>query len=90
MKLERALGFICYVACCFVGYFKFGIAGLLLSLASCTSAFVYVWSDLHCTEEDEPEHDSCNGCKHNLGGGHCKINLEDECADGGGYEAWED
>lgn len=32
---------------------------------------------------------SCTGCKHHLGMGLCKINLEQECAAGGGYEAWE-
>ena len=32
---------------------------------------------------------SCSGCKHHLGMGLCRINLEQECAAGGGYEAWE-
>lgn len=30
-----------------------------------------------------------DGCKHNLGGGACEINLEAECREGGGFEAWE-
>lgn len=30
----------------------------------------------------------CDTCKHYLGGGQCRINLERECAEGG-YEAWE-
>lgn len=38
--------------------------------------------------EDVPDHDSCVGCKHDLGGGCCRINLEAECGKGG-HEAWE-
>lgn len=30
----------------------------------------------------------CDTCKHYLGGGQCRINLERECAEGE-YEAWE-
>ena len=30
----------------------------------------------------------CETCRHYLGGGCCRINLEAECA-AGGYEAWE-
>ena len=37
----------------------------------------------------EMEHDSCDGCKWDLGGGCCSLNVEDECAAGGGYELWE-
>lgn len=39
--------------------------------------------------ENPNVHDSCEGCRNNLGGGHCKINLEDECCEGGGFELWE-
>lgn len=37
------------------------------------------------------KHESCNGCKNDLGAGrdNCRINLAPECRDGGGYEAWE-
>lgn len=32
----------------------------------------------------------CKGCKHSIGGGlDCRENLERECREGGGYEAWE-
>lgn len=36
-------------------------------------------------------HESCDGCKHDLGGGrdNCRLNLAYECRDGGGFEAWE-
>lgn len=40
--------------------------------------------------ELEPEHDSCEGCKYDLGGGCCRINLEAECREGGGFEMWEE
>ena len=36
------------------------------------------------------KHESCKGCKHNLGGGHCYINEEHECREGGGYELYEE
>ena len=34
-------------------------------------------------------HIPCEACRHYLGGGCCRINLEPECREGGGYEAWE-
>ena len=36
-------------------------------------------------------HESCAGCRHDLGGGrdNCRLNLAYECRDGGGFEAWE-
>lgn len=37
---------------------------------------------------EEEGHTSCEGCKHHLGGGMCRINLEDECGKGE-HEAWE-
>ena len=30
----------------------------------------------------------CTGCKHHIGAGLCRINLERECGEGG-HEAWE-
>lgn len=36
---------------------------------------------------EEEGHTSCEGCKHHLGGGMCRINLEDECGKGE-HEAW--
>ncbi len=37
------------------------------------------------------QNESCEGCKHYLGGGFsfCAVNLEDECA-AGCFEAWEE
>ena len=36
-------------------------------------------------------HDSCDGCRYDLGGGreNCRINAEYECRDGGGFELWD-
>lgn len=31
----------------------------------------------------------CLTCDNYMGGGACRINLEPECREGGGYEAWE-
>ena len=32
---------------------------------------------------------SCKGCINDLGGGCCRINVEDECEAGGGFELYE-
>ena len=32
----------------------------------------------------------CSTCKHYLGGGCCRLNMEQECREGGGYELWEE
>lgn len=32
---------------------------------------------------------SCKGCINDLGGGYCRINVEDECEAGGGFELYE-
>lgn len=34
-------------------------------------------------------HSPCEACKWHLGGGCCRLNAEDECGEGGGYELWE-
>lgn len=35
-------------------------------------------------------HEGCAGCKWSLGGGYCRLNAEKECAEGGGFELWEE
>lgn len=35
------------------------------------------------------KHCPCEGCKHSIGGVDCRLNVENECKAGGGYEAWE-
>lgn len=83
------LGFIAYVACVVVGNCKFGWQGSALCAASWLAACIYMDGRQVQEDEEEPEHDSCDGCKHDLGGGHCKINVEGECREGGGFELWE-
>lgn len=38
--------------------------------------------------DNDGENASCDSCYHYLGGGCCRINLEAECREGGGFEAW--
>ena len=34
-------------------------------------------------------HCPCEGCKNSIAGIDCRLNIENECKAGGGYEAWE-
>ena len=40
--------------------------------------------------DDATIRENCDGCKHDLGGGRCRMNVEYECREGGGFEMWED
>lgn len=88
-NLKTTLGYIGGILCVLVGWYKFSWAGIFLVFATFVIGSIYS-SGIYevCDEDDEPEHDSCDGCKWNLGGGCCSINSEDECAAGGGYELW--
>ena len=88
MRLKKILGIVGYAACIVVGNYKFGWPGGLLCCAAWVSACLFFTRQAHTTDE-EPERDSCDGCKHDLGGGCCKINVEGECREGGGFELWE-
>ena len=33
---------------------------------------------------------NCSNCRWYLGAGQCRLNVESECAEGGGYELWDD
>jgi hypothetical protein len=90
-NLEKILGSIGTIGCGAIGYYKFGYAGIFLVFATVVAASIY-FSGV-CAEPDmdeQPERNSCSGCKNDLGGGCCSLNLEDECAAGGGYELWEE
>ena len=88
-NLGRVLGAIGSIACAAVGCYKFGSAGLFLVFATFVAGSLYFFGTHDVfDEDDEPEHDSCSGCKYDLGGGCCSINCEDECAAGGGYELY--
>lgn len=56
---------------------------VLLAWSLCRAASD--WQDVVSGDDGEP---SCDGCRHYLGGGQCRINLEKECA-AGNFEAWE-
>ena len=32
---------------------------------------------------------NCSTCTYHLGAGFCRLNVEMECAEGGGFELWE-
>lgn len=93
IKIIATLGY--YAALIAAGRLYGTRAALLGFLASmCVAAAgIAMRRDIAEAEEEaevEPVRSSCRGCKHNLGGGCCRMNLEDECEAGGGYEAWEE
>lgn len=72
---------------------KYGwLVGVALWGVSCIPVLI---SSLIMGDDEPDEHvdielkSSCMGCKNDLGGGHCRINMERECREGGGFELWE-
>lgn len=63
------------------------LGGLIWSMILTIADWYKENMELEELEDEEP--DSCEGCKWDLGGGCCSLNVEDECAAGGGYELWE-
>lgn len=63
-------------------------AAAFVLLASCCVAAAIALIEKN-EPKVEPERESCEGCKNNLGGGHCRINVEGECREGGGFELYE-
>lgn len=93
MKLFGAIAvtLIYYAVILMAGiWYDFRAAALVIAASLCVAVVSHLVDEDECQDDEEPEHDSCAGCKHDLGGGCCRINLEDECAAGGGYEMWED
>lgn len=88
-KFFRIAGITLFFIYIVVGAIKCHLLGFLLVIGSWCASYIYHENKPEERIEEESEHDSCDGCKHDLGGGHCKINLEGECREGGGYEAWE-
>lgn len=68
---------------------KFDWRALVLVVGASSLMTLYRSIPGDTIEESEPERESCEGCRHNLGGGHCRINVEGECREGGGFELWE-
>lgn len=79
-----------YLAAIIVSGLMFGMkAAVLLVIACCCTAIGVGLIDDADYDFPKPKHNSCVGCKNHLGGGHCRINLEGECREGGGFELWE-
>lgn len=72
-----------------VALYKFDWRALVLVTGASYLVRLYYSIPDDTIEESEPERESCEGCRHNLGGGHCRINVEGECREGGGFELWE-
>ena len=47
------------------------------------------WSACRKGDKETMKHCPCEGCKNSIGGVDCRLNVENECKAGGGYEAWE-
>ena len=62
---------------------------LILLASCCVSVLSVLLKNDEPDEESEPEHESCAGCANHLGGGHCRISVEGECREGGGFELYE-
>lgn len=60
---------------------------LILLASGCVSVLSVLLKNDEPDEESEIE--SCAGCRNHLGGGHCRINVEGECREGGGFELYE-
>lgn len=85
--MKRAVRFA-YVLYLIAGHYLFDWKGMALIVGA--SFLGWLYRDLSIEiEEPEPERESCEGCKNDLGGGHCRINVEGECREGGGFELWE-
>lgn len=87
-KCDILIPLLGYCFAAIIAGILYGTMSVLLVFlgGSCTAFCIALISD--DIYEDVPEHDSCDGCKHDLGGGQCKINLEAECGKGE-HEAWE-
>ena len=77
-----------YYAAIFMSVVLYGVkAAAFVILASCCVAIAtaLIGKD---EPENKPERESCSGCENDLGGGHCRINVEGECREGGGFELY--
>lgn len=85
MRFILKLGWMAYLI---AGWMLFDWrVGVLITGASFLVRLYYQFDDE--IEESELECKSCEGCKNDLGGGHCRINVEGECREGGGFELYE-
>lgn len=77
--------YVSLIGAVLLGGLKVGVP--VVTACCCTAAAVQLMNREEA-EKQERDHDSCMGCKNDLGGGMCKINLEAECGKGE-HEAWE-
>ena len=71
-------------------WYDFRVAALVIAGGLCVAVVCHLIDEENEDEEEEEafEHDSCDGCIHNLGGGCCSITVEHECREGGGFELY--
>lgn len=67
----------------------YGFGAAVLVVVGTAFASMVLAAESATGESETEGHDSCTGCRHDLGGGQCKINLEAECGKGE-HEMWED
>lgn len=89
-RVAIVLGWLAWIACLVAAWALNGwLSAFIAFLSNCAIAMLMTAIDSN-EEEEMPTRESCDGCDHDLGGGHCAINVEGECREGGGFELWED
>lgn len=83
----KIIGLLLYWGACLAAGCIYGIGAAVLVVAGAAFAGMVLCVD--AATEGAEGRDSCAGCKHDLGGGQCRINLEAECGKGE-HEMWED
>lgn len=90
MKVAKiTLWVLLYHAIIILSVVWYGVRCAVLMVAACACVSAIAVLDEKEEPEDDVECESCEGCKNDLGGGHCRINMERECREGGGFELWE-
>lgn len=92
MKMAiKLIGLLLYWGAVLAAGCIYGFGAAVLVVVGAAFAAMVMQAD-ELSEGDAPDGqtkaDSCAGCKNDLGGGTCKINLEAECGKGE-HEAWE-
>lgn len=90
-KVLRMVSLLGYWAILLLAGLRYGFGAAVLAALGGSFAALSMLMDKFCEDADghREEHNSCEGCKHDLGGGACEINLEAECGKGE-HEAWEE
>lgn len=89
LMIFKLIGLLLYWGTIIAAGCIYGLGAAVLVVVGAVFAGIVLAAD-EISEDDASEgHDSCTGCKHDLGGGACRINLEAECGKGE-HEMWED